>query len=387
MKKLLNILLLSCFLVFIQCSSQPPPGKETGLKTVRAIEKHEFAQLLSEVRQQNGIPGIAAVLVSSKGILNIGVDGVCRIDKPAKLEISHRFHIGSNTKALTGLLAGIMVNKKLIRWDTGFFKLFPGLKKDAKEVYHNITLKDLLCHQARIRPFMQGYEFARLPEFQGTVPGKRKAFAAWLVQQEPVEIDPGKGYAYSNAGYAMAAAMLEKVSGQSWEELLQKELFEPLELTGKIGWPAHEDKSQPWGHYIEDNGTLTPHDPDDEYQIADFARPAGDVNMSIRDYAVYLQVFLKGLKGEDTLVPAETIKYLLYCNMGKSEYHIGWGSRKIDGYTYSIHNGSAGTFFARAAVIKELDLAAAIFVSSASPGAQKGARELMDKLGGFYIKK
>lgn len=114
---------------------------------------------------------------------------------------------------------------------------------------------------------------------------------------------------------------------------------------------------------------------------------AGDVNISIRDYAVCLQVFLKGLKGEDTLVPAETIKYLLYGNMGKSSYNIGWGSRKIDGYTYSIHNGSAGTFFARAAVIKELNLAAAIFVSSASPGALKGVRELMDKFAGFYIKK
>jgi CubicO group peptidase (beta-lactamase class C family) len=304
MKKSLNIILLTCLLVFIQYGYQPPPGEKTGLKTLHAIEKHEFAQLLSKVRQQHGIPGIAAVLVSSKGILNIGVAGVCRVDKPGKLEISHRFHIGSNTKALTGLLAGIMVNKKMIRWDTGFFKLFPGLKKDAKEVYYNITLKDLLCHQARIRPFMRGYEFARLPEFQGTVPEKRKAFAAWLVQQEPVEIDPEKGYAYSNAGYAMAAAMLEKVSGKSWE-------------------------------------------------------------------------------GEDTLVPAESIKYLLYGNMGKSEYNIGWGSRKIDGYTYSSHSRSAGTFFARAAVIRELDLAAAIFVSSASPGALKGVRELMNKLTAF----
>ena len=62
---------------------------------------------------------------------------------------------------------------------------------------------------------------------------------------------PGEKYAYSNVGYTIAGAMAEKATGATWEDLVKREVFEPLELTGAgFGPPKSPDETleQPRGH-------------------------------------------------------------------------------------------------------------------------------------------
>lgn len=58
--------------------------------------------------------------------------------------------------------------------------------------------------------------------------------------------EPGTRHVYSNAGYAVAAAMAERVTGRSWESLMKKYVFGPLKLrSARFGWPARQGAPAP----------------------------------------------------------------------------------------------------------------------------------------------
>ena len=369
--KIIYILFLNIVLVGYSQSSR----KQTG------INIDLFQQCLREYREEYGIPGIAGVVLTSDSILDIWVDGVRKLGEHDSIKLDDKFHIGSNTKALTGFVAGALVEKGLIAWDSRIIDVFPEFSESTKDIYKNKTLQDLLSHRARIMPFTSGGEFAQLPEFKGNYIEQRKAFTGWLLQQEPVDIDTIRGYQYSNAGVGIAAAMLEKVSGKSWEQLMGDELFEPLGIDGKIGWPGYEDENQPWGHYFEtDSDKVFPHDPHDEYQLPKICNAAGDVSMSIRDYAKFLQINLLGLNGRDTILEATTYRHLHTCNDTTMQYAIGWGSREHEGHRVSRHNGSAGTFYCTALIFRDKDLALAVMMNGITPEAEKAIDELRRKI-------
>lgn len=374
--KMICILLLA-FLVGYSQSGKKPAG----------ANNNAFQQCLREYREEYGIPGIAAVVLTSESILEIGVDGLRKLGAPDSIQLDDRFHIGSNTKAMTGFVAAVLVEKGLIDWDSRIIDVFPEFAEIARDVYKDKTLQDLLSHRARMMPFTSGLEFAQLPEFKGSDIERRKAFVGWLLQQEPVDIDTTRGYTYSNAGYGIAAAMLEKVSGRSWEQLMQSELFEPLEITGAFGWPAYTDENQPWGHYYEtDSEKVFPHDPHDEYQIPKICNAAGDVSISILDYSKFLRINLLGLNGKDTILTAVTYKYLHTCNDTNMQYAIGWGRREHEVHEVSRHNGSAGTFYCTAVIFRDMDLALAIMMNGVTPEAEKAIADLREKILRSYLK-
>jgi CubicO group peptidase (beta-lactamase class C family) len=235
-------------------------------------------------------------------------------------------------------------------------------------------------------PFTSGAEFAQLPEFQGDNVEQRNAFVGWLLQQEPVDIDMVSGYTYSNAGYGIAAAMLQKVSGKSWEQLVEDELFETLGIAGTFGWPGYADENQPWGHYYEtDSERVFPHDPRDEYQLSKICNAAGDISLSIRDYAKFLQINLIGLHGKDTILTAATYQFLHPCIDSAMQYAIGWGLREHEGYKVSRHNGSAGTFYCTALVFRDIDLALGVMMNGVTPEAEKAIALLRERILAPYM--
>jgi CubicO group peptidase (beta-lactamase class C family) len=117
-------------------------------------------------------------------------------------------------------------------------------------------------------------------------------------------------YLYSNAGYTVATAMAEKVSGRAWEELMQERIFEPLGLqSAGFGWPGAAGPHQPWGH-MEGDRQLEPVAPGAGSALNCLVQPAGDIHTSPADMARYLQLHLRALGGEETLLDPRTARKL-----------------------------------------------------------------------------
>lgn len=334
-----------------------------------------LSKIADSLRVKYEIPEIAFAIISVDSINEMQTLGFHKIESRAKEDaanINDYFHLGSNTKAITGFICAYLVEENKIKWETKFFDLFPQWKNESNKAFYDITLKDLLSHRARIQPFTSGDEYLKLQKFRGTKSEKRRQFSKYLLTNQAVESNDTT-YNYSNAGYSIAALMIEKVSRTTWEELVNLVLKEKLNLNYKFGWPNRFEINQPWGHWIE-NDTLKSVSPETKYDLS-LAEPAGDLSMQLKDYAKFVQLNLIGLEGTDNFLKSKTYEYLHY---GKSEYSIGWGNVIEDNIEISEHAGSDGTFFCYTQIDKTRKKAFIIQMNCATEGAQKGLFELLE---------
>ena len=377
--------------IFIQFSSIIY-GQQLSPEKIKSMNSDTLKKYMCQTMENLSAPGLAVAIFTSDIILNEEVAGVRRLHTNDSIKLTDRFHLGSCGKAITGFVAGILVEKGLIRWNTKVLDVFPELKDNSNVAYQNVTLNELLSHRSRVSPYTEDEEWELLPNFQETDNMKRRyAFTKWLLSRTPVEIDSVKKFTYSNAGYTIAASMMEKVTDKQWETLINDELFTPLNIHASYGWPALTDKNQPWGHWVaEGDSMLTLHSPNDDYKLDEIITPAGNYSLSIIDYVKFLQLNLIGISGRDTILKSETYKYLHYCHLDSTEYHlvrysIGWGSLKTpDEYTISTHAGTAGTFYCWTILYKELDLGLAIIVNSGGDKTEESVKNLRKMIISYY---
>lgn len=202
------------------------------------------------IRKKYNIPELSYTVLDDQSIKEIAALGKHAIHLPDTATLNDRFHIGSNTKAMTAFIIAKYVEKGKLKWSTHFFDLFASWKKHSHPGYANITLQQLLSHRAGIPPF-QGENDPVIPAFSGTHQQQRQQFARFVLTQEPVKPDEENAYVYSNAGYTLAALMVEKVTGKSWEQLVQKIFNEDLKLKVQLSWPENQQHKDPGGIFMK----------------------------------------------------------------------------------------------------------------------------------------
>lgn len=314
-------------------------------------------------------------VIGPNSILELHTSGHHRIDDPnSKTQSDTRdlFHLGSNTKAITSFIAALLVEQKKINWDTKFFEIFPTWLSMSNPEYEDITLQQLLSHQAGIPAYTEGSAFAILPIFEGEPDVQRKEFVQIVLRSKP--LGPiGESYHYSNAGYSLAAVMLEKVSGKTWETLVSDIIGDQLGMRFKFGWPNYNDTLQPFGHCIVNNRiiALKPNDP---YKL-NLVQPGTDLSMPVTDYAKFIQLHLNGLLGQDNELKADTYKFL---HFGIKDYSVGWNNGLIGDKSVSFHIGSAGTFYTYTLIDTTEKRAYVIMMNCAHPLAKQGATAFMN---------
>jgi CubicO group peptidase (beta-lactamase class C family) len=133
---------------------------------------------------------------------------------------------------------------------------------------------------------------------------------------------PGTRYAYSNLGYIIVGAAVERLTGATWEEAIARELFEPLEMgsTGFRGTGTPGEIDQPWPH--TSNGQPAPINGPDTDNPAVMS-PAGGVNCTIQDWARFIRDQLRGARGEPALLNAGSYEVLHTPPFG-GNYALGW---------------------------------------------------------------
>lgn len=372
-------LAFAALLGHVACAGRPAPAPAPERSSAASpASSPEIEAVLREIREKHGLPAMAAVVVHSDS-MKAGAVGVRRIGGSEAVTVNDLFHIGSNAKSMTSTLAGLLVEEGALTWTLTLAEALPDLRLHAD--YAGVTLKQLLSHTAGLPPMTDDAEFTSVPELTGSPTEQRRAFAAWLLERAPA-FPPGKEFHYSNAGYSIAALLIESRTGTPWEELLRRRLFQPLGLKVVFGWPTLAGPAQPVGHVRGTNG-LELQDPD--YQLGPALAPAGDISLSILDYGRYLQAHLRGLRGRQDLLRPETYRFLhkpVGANQEGTGYALGWGVRDLDGVPTHGHSGSAGTFYIRLALQPTRDLAVAVVTNAGDEDAGEAVREAIRELMG-----
>lgn len=373
----MRYLSLCLLLIFLYACQGNKHTANTSIETLKDLQ-----QLLDKVRMEYNMPAMAAAIINDNNI-ETAVSGKRRLGDKIPVELEDRFHLGSTTKAFTAHWAGALVEAGLIEWDTKVLEVFPHWEDDAFKTYHKITLSDLLCHRAYIKPFTGTEEISQIPRFSGSPKEQRRSFAKWLLRQNPAKIGSQDGYTYSNAGYSVATAMLEKVSESNWELAIEADILEPLGIKGVFGWPTDANPEQPYGHHAIHplDANLRPVTARNMFPMPKILAPSGDLSLSVGDYSKFVQAHLKGVCGQDNLLNSKTYAYLHY---GRENYAMGWTRLLKNKIHVSTHDGSAGTFYTHTSILKEKDLAIVIFVNASNIYATKAVYTLKKRLMELY---
>jgi D-alanyl-D-alanine carboxypeptidase len=342
-------------------------------------------QALNSVRAKYRLPALLAAVVEPKRIRYVYA-GVKRSDQPELVSLTDYFHLGSDTKGVTSLLAGKLVEQGKLQWSSKLVDVVPALRGKILPAYADVTLDQLLSHRAGIRPYMAGSDYLNLPTFTGTIAERRLQFAQVILQQTPVVPDRNQVYRYSNAGYVLATLMLEQASHCSWEKLVAS-TFHKLKLHYMLGFPSRTDASQPWGHWqLPTDSVFRPLGPTHTYKLRDYMAPAGDIAMPLPDFAQLVQLHLRGLlgKGRHNYLSAATYQII---HFGKPEYAYGWAIEKLDttGALVSFHEGTAGTFYCHAILFPSQKIAFVVLTNQGGDAAEKACNELRARLNALYL--
>ena len=334
----LTLVLMIATLVILPALQVEAPTYPPNAVTIPARPTVLQRDLIT-LRETYHLPAIEACMIRAGGIVDTAVTGVRKDGGTEAVSMSDLFHLGSMTKAMTATMLATLVQRGKLNWDMTMVQAFPSWASVMDSRYRDVTLEQLLTHTSGLPRYTTDPEWESIPPFTGTPTQQRQAFARMLLARPPA--GPTGVYRYSNAGYAVAATIAERVTGKTWEQLMQQYVFGPLKIRAAYGWPLLSGANEPWGHRIKD-GVVTPHNPSDHYRVPTVLAPAGDVSMSILDYSVFARLHLQGLEGEDgAILSSAVIKRL---HQPVLAYSCGWHEEVVDGVQTSWHRGTCDTF-------------------------------------------
>lgn len=290
-------------------------------------------------------PAITMLVLRDGKIAEAGVAGVRRNDKPDLAGIDDPWLIGSDAKPMTAALIARLVDRGVLSWDAPLSKLLPELADTMRPEYRARTLVELLSHRAGLPEnlsdmtyFNTFYTDTRPPSAQ------RLAYLARAVAEAP--IGPVGTFSYSNTGFLLAAAVAEHATGSSYEELIRREVFAPLRMTG-VGFGTTGD-GQPQGHHAGKPAALTDANP------AMFA-PAGNLHLPMRDWAAFCLDQMAGYHGGGKLLKPETYR-MMETRLPGADTGLAWGVQPtLAGRKGPVlmHAGSDGNWYAVVALFPE----------------------------------
>jgi D-alanyl-D-alanine carboxypeptidase len=330
------------------------------------------------IRVRGGMPALSAAVFSSKGLIAIGASGVRKRGDTTRVTISDRWRLWSDTKAMTAVLIGMYVDAGQLSWDATLPTLFPAVTR-MHPAFRDVTLAQLLTHRSGIgedpvlppdAAYRYDYPGARelLADSSHTAPENRAALAQLALGAAPYYA-PGSRFQYSNWNYILAASIVERLSGMSWEALTTTRLFAPLGMTGcGFGVPASRGTTpaEPWDH-VGDLPIAPGIHAAPQSDITSTYGPASTVVCSLEDWGRFLALFLRD--GRRELISSATLARITV-PVAPEGYAMGWFNgvqRGVDG-TLLFHTGTNNQSMVTAWVDGVHDRAYVVAANGVVPG-------------------
>ncbi len=376
-----RLVLVFMVLAILQASYVASAGGDAEEEACPLAGDRDVAILLKNIRQKYRVPAIAGAIVTSKGIVTVGVAGVRKRGTKIAVTLDDRWHLGSDTKAMTATLIAKLVEQGRLKWDTTVAEVFPKLSSKFHRDVRSVTILQLLSHRSGLPANL------KLVKYLGdSAPQERLRAVRQELKNSP-KTPPGSKYQYSNLGYIIAGAIVEKLTGESWEKNMADHVFGPLKMThagfGGLGTPGKID--QPWGHTsdghpVGKNGPSVDNPP--------VMGPAGRVHCTIQNWAKFVADHLRGVRGESSILKKSTYTTLHTPPFG-GNYALGWIVTKRDwgGGMVLNHGGSNTMNYANVWVAPKRDFAILICVNQGGDAATKASDAAVSALIGYHIAK
>jgi CubicO group peptidase (beta-lactamase class C family) len=178
--------------------------------------------------------------------------GYADIIEKRKNNMDTLFAIASGTKFFTALGIGILIDRGLFTLDTPAKELFD---LNIKTYSDNITIRHLLSHTSGMPDYYIEEDTEKLNDFEPEYPFYKlvspKDYLV-LFPKEPMKFQPGERFEYNNSGFVYLAMIIEHISGKSYKEFIEEEIFRKNGLTRSGIFPFNAlSPNTAWGYIVE----------------------------------------------------------------------------------------------------------------------------------------
>ncbi|NCT67820.1 MAG: beta-lactamase family protein [Rhodanobacteraceae bacterium] len=240
-----------------------------------------------------------------------------------------RFNIGSMDKMFTAVAIGQLIEAGKLTLDTHLIDVLPDYPN--AEAARAITIRHLLAHSAGLGNLFDRPKWERTRDY-ATVAALLPVFAA-----EPLEFTPGSKGSYSNEGFIVLGAVVERLSGQSWYDYVAGHVFAPMGMRS-TGSPGLDEvaEGRAVGYRFREGDPLGTHGRGPNWTFLPYRGSSAGGGYST---APDLLAFLAGLREGKLVSPAMAQTLTALNTGGEEEYglgfmHVAKGKRTLRG-----HNG------------------------------------------------
>ena len=301
--------------------------------------------LKNKIKNEWNIPGIAIAIFDSNEILHTYVHGYSDLKTNNKLKLTDKFIIASCTKSIFCSAIASLIEKKKIPniWNMTLEEVW---SKNIHPEFKKVKVKQLALHNSGIdnprdpvedTPNLKKYQKIenKLEKLDGME--SRKQLANIVLKMKPL-YKPGSRFAYSNWGYGILGAIIEKLTKKNYSQVIDEEIMKPLNINADQEFLFY-GKGYVNGHYNNwwDKTNRNKLIPLKKNQFVNplLESPSGETWMSILDCAKYCQSYLKTLNKQKSILKLSTVKYLTKKNF--EDYGYGWF---INNRNHVYHGGS-----------------------------------------------
>jgi len=317
-----------------------------GLISSLMAETGAVQECVVAVREKYALPSLVAAVITDKGLQAHGMTGVST-NSPVL------WHLGSNTKAMTASLVGLLVEQGRVSWDTRVAEIFPKEAKNFHPDYAALTLRQLLAHRSGVRPNLDWWALhnTKKPIREQRLDALRQGLA------EKPAFPCGSDVLYSNLGYVIAGAVIEQKFNMTWEDAMRRYLFARLKM-----------KHAGFGELY-----------DGDIDNAPVLGPAGRVHCTLEDWALFIADQLRGAQGKTGLLKPATYREM-HTPVADKDSALGWfcAERSWGDGRVLTHNGCNTRHYATAWLAPKRSIA---FVACTRQGDDTAAKACDEAVG------
>lgn len=315
---------------------------------VRAQEfdASSFENYIEDAMDGSTIPGLAVVLFDGEGIFYEQAFGIANADE-APVTLDTPFQLGSVSKSFAALVMVQLADEGQVNLDTPVIEYLPYFRTRDEHASKDITVRQILSHRSGFATL----DGNRIQD--GTYRGADAlTIAVTDLRRAKLQSMPGTDFEYSNANYMIAAAIIEVVTGETYETVMANRVFLPLGMTNSyVQVPMGESNRKAIG-FRQWFGVSKayPSVPGRAYVAA------GGVVASAQDLAIYVNA----ISDRDPRVLPTAYADELLSRQGDEPYieerwgyGLGWMIDEDDGKTLVYHSGLNGGYAAQVAFTAE----------------------------------
>ncbi len=320
-------------LVFLAFFVQKTAAQKTDWPRRAVLDSFMFSKNWSDEK-----PGFAVLIVENGQIVYENQRGLADLKTRKKIGPTTRFNIGSISKSFTAQAILLLEERGLLAIADPVSKFLPELSRFGPE----LTIEKMLSHTSGVPDHIEAIGLRR----DARKKELRPAFAVqWLQKLPALGFRPGSDFVYSNTGYMLLAEIVERVSGQKFEDFVAENIFRPLKMDGATVAYSHE-KGLPEGissYRFEPKKAKFK-----RIKTWDNALGATGVFCSLRDLAAWDANFLKNQLGKSR---PELLEKMLEPAVLNDWSPVGYGCgifvSPFRGEKMIAHSGGWGGFLAQ----------------------------------------